>query len=158
MKNKKIIEIKDGAYLTDPCYNITTWCQQLLNNVKGGKWVVDYEFNDETEQVVLSLAHEDYGMDIFNNYDEIKDSALLGVDSGTIGIFDKKYYEKYHYNNTIDDSWYENKVCYFTQELRRGANIIDGKGVWVNTSYGDGEYIAQLYIKDNKVCGIEIVC
>ena len=29
---------------------------------------------------------------------------------------------------------------------------------WVNTSYGDGEYIAEIYMKNGEVCGIEISC
>ena len=121
LMNKKI-ELGNEVYLTDPCYDITTWCQQLLKNVKSGKWVVDYEYNeyeDGTQQeVILSVAHEDYGMTIFNDYDEVVDSVVLGVDSGTIGIFDKRYYENYH------------------------------KGVWVNTSYGGRRlYSRNLYEK-----------
>lgn len=159
--NKKI-ELGNEIYLTDPCYDITTWCQQLLKNVRSGKWVIDYEYNklkNKTEQeVVLSIAHEDYGMTIFNEYDEKIDSVELGVDSGTIGIFDKEYYEKYHFDNKIDDIWYEENICDFSNTLRRGANITDNKGVWVNTSYGDGEFIAEIYMKNGEVCGIEIIC
>ena len=161
-EERKTIQIEDAVYLTDPCYDITTWCQQLLHNVKSGTWVIDYEYNeyeDGTEQeVILSLAHEDYGMTIFEDYIEKFNSAVLGVDSGTIGIFDKKYYEEYHYANNINDEWYEKNICAFTHTLRRGANITDGKGVWVNTSCGDGEYYATLYVRDEKICGIEIIC
>lgn len=159
---RKKIELGNEVYLTDPCYDITTWCQQLLKNVKSGKWVVDYEYNeyeDGTKQeVILSIAHEDYGMTIFNDYDEVVDSVVLGVDSGTIGIFDKDYYEKHHFENKIDEDWYNKNICDFTKTLRRGTNITDNKGVWVNTSYGDGEYTAQLYMKDGKICGMEIIC
>lgn len=102
--------------------------------------------------------HEDYGMTIFNDYDEVVDSASLGVDSGTIGIFDKDYYEKYHFENKIDEDWYDKNICDFTKTLRRGANITDDNGVWVNTSCGDGEYVAELYMKDGEICGIEITC
>lgn len=156
-----VINIENGIYLTDPCYSTTTWCQQLLEDVKSGKWLVDYEYNeyeDGTEQeVILSLAHEDYGMAIFSDfYDEVIDSVALGVDSGTIGVFDKDYYEKYHYANSINDDWYDNNIC--LSSFRRGANITDEKGVWVNTSCGDGEYVAQLYKKDGKIYGIEIIC
>ena len=108
--------------------------------------------------MILSVAHEDYGMTIFNDYDEVVDSASLGVDSGTIGIFDKDYYEKYHFENKIDEDWYNKNICDFTKTLRRGANITDDNGVWVNTSYGDREYIAELYMKDGEICGIEIIC
>lgn len=158
----KNIKLGNEIYLTDPCYDITTWCQQLVNNVKSGNWVIDYEYNEykdgAEQEVILSIAHEDYGMTIFNEYDEKIDSVELGVDSGTIGIFDKEYYEKYHFDNKIDDIWYDKNICDFTNTLRRGANITDNKGVWVNTSYGDGAYIAELYIKDGEVCGIEISC
>ena len=159
--NKKI-ELGNEVYLTDPCYDTTTWCQQLLKNVKSGKWVVDYEYNEYEDgmqqEIILSLAHKDYGMTIFSDYDEVVDSAILGVDSGTIGIFDKKYYEEYHYANNINDEWYEKNICDFANVLLRGANITDNKGVWVNTSYGDGEYIAEIYMKNGEVCGIEISC
>ena len=153
----KKIELGNEVYLTDPCYDTTTWCQQLLKNVKSGKWVVDYEYN-EYEDIILSIAHEDYGMTIFSEYDEVVDSVVLGVDSGTIGIFDKRYYENYHYEDKINDKWYEENICDFSNTLRRGANITDNKGVWVNTSYGDGEFIAEIYMKNGEVCGIEISC
>lgn len=157
----KIIELGKEIYITDPCYDTMTWCQALIKNAKEGKWLVNYEYNeyeDGTEQqVILSLAHEDYGMAIFNDYyDEIKESSVLGVDSGTLGVFDKEYYEKYHCTDKIDDEWYNNNIC-SNKALRRGANITDDKGVWCNTSYGDGEYSANLYIKDGQVYGIEIV-
>lgn len=159
----KEIYLSKEVYLTDPCYDITTWCQDLLKNVKEGKWLVDYEYNeykDGTKQeVILSLAHEDYGMTIFNDfYDKIEDSCVLGVDSGTIGVFNKNYYEKYHFKNDIDNNWYEKNICSNANSLIRGANITDNEGVWVNTSYGDGEYSANLYIKDGEICGIEIIC
>ena len=159
---RKKIELGNEVYLTDPCYETTTWCQQLLKNVKSGKWVVDYEYNEyedgAEQEVILSIAHEDYGMTIFEDYDEVVDSVVLGVDRGTSGIIDKKYYEEYHYTNNINDEWYEKNICDFTHTLRRGANITDGKGVWVNTSYGDGAYTAQVYMKDGKICGMEIIC
>ena len=162
METNKVIKLGKEVYLTDPCYDITTWCQQLLKKVKSGNWVVDYEYNEfedgMEQQVILSVAHEDYGMTIFNDYDEVVDSVVLGVDSGTIGIFDKKYYEDYHYENKINDEWYDKNICDFSNTLRRGTNITDNKGVWVNTSYGDGEYYATLYIRDEKICGIEIIC
>ena len=156
--NKKI-ELGNEVYLTDTCYDTTTWCQQLLTNVKSGKWVVDYEFDNKDNELktTLSIAHEDYGMAIFNDfYDEVKSSMELGVDSGTIGIFDKDYYEKYHYECSIDDTWYENNII--NSVGRRKEHITDNKGVWVNTTYGDGVYYANLYIKDNEICGIEISC
>lgn len=157
METNKVIKLGKEVYLTDPCYDTTTWCQQLLKNVKSGKWVVDYEYN-EYQEIILSIAHEDYGMTIFSEYDEVVDSVVLGVDSGTIGIFDKRYYENYHYEDKINDKWYEENICDFSNTLRRGANITDNKGVWVNTSCGDGEYVAELYMKDGEICGIEITC
>ena len=45
-EERKTIQIEDAVYLTDPCYDITTWCQDLLHNVKSGTWVIDYEYNE----------------------------------------------------------------------------------------------------------------
>ena len=157
---RKKIELGNEVYLTDPCYDTTTWCQQLLKNVKSGKWVVDYEYNNYEDgtkkEVILSIAHKDYGMTIFSDYDEVVDSVVLGVDSGTIGIFDKRYYENYHGENKIDEDWYDKNIC--GEYLRRGANITDEKGVWCNTAYGDGVCVAEIYMKNGEVCGIEISC
>ena len=158
MDIKEIILGKE-VYLTDPCYDISTWCQALLTNVKDGKWLVNYEYKviDQEEgekEVVLSLAHKDYGMDIFKNlYDKVEESCELGVDSGTLGIFDKKYYEKYHDKNKIDEVWYDRTICNY----QRCVNITEGKGAWCRTTYGDGAYIAELYTKNNQVCGIKII-
>ena len=43
--NKEIILGKE-VYLSDPCYDTKTWCQALLTNVKEGKWLIDYEYNE----------------------------------------------------------------------------------------------------------------
>lgn len=159
---RKEISLGKEVYLTDPCYNTTTWCQHLLKKVKEGKWIIDYdydEFEDGMEQrVILTLAHEDYGFGILEGgYDRKEDSYVLGVDSGTIGVFDKEYYEKYHFATNIDCDWFDKHICNNTH-LRRGVNITNGKGVWIDTSFGDGEFDAQLYIKNEEVVGIEIVC
>lgn len=154
------IELGKEVYLSDPCYDISTWCQDWLRNVRSGKWLVNYEYNEYNDgakqEIILSLAHEDYGMAIFEDYyDKKSDSCTLCVDSGTFGVFDGKYYEEHHFENTIDDEWYENNII--NSGFRRGLNITDGKGLWVNTSYGDGEYSAELYSKDGEIVGIEII-
>ena len=61
-------------------------------------------------------------------------------------------------NDTLNDKSRIEDIIDFVDTLQRGANITDDNGVWVNTSYGDGEYYATLYVRDEKICGIEIIC
>ena len=45
MENK--FEIKSGkVVLSDPCYELGTWCQGIVNNVKNGEWFADAEYVD----------------------------------------------------------------------------------------------------------------
>lgn len=159
METNKVIKLGNEVYLTDPCYNITTWCQELLKDVKSGNWIIDYKYNeydDFERETILTLFHEE-NEKIFEEYDKKIESKELGVDSGTIGIFGKEYYEKYHFETSIDEVWYDNNICN-TKSNYRNINITENKGVWIHTSYGDGCYVADLYIKDDKICGIKIEC
>lgn len=146
----------EEVYITDPCYQTNVWCNQLVQDVKKGIWSIEYKKNEEC--VILQLFHVDYGKEIFKNgvYDRKEISTELGVDSGTIGVFDKDYYEKYHYPNSIDEEWYNKYVC--ESDVNNHINITNSYGVFVSTFAGDGEYYATLFYKDNKVCGIQIVC
>lgn len=158
-KNGKIC-LGDKLYLTDPCYAISVECQQLLENVNSGIWSVAYncnEYEDNRKEVILSLNHEDYN-NIFEDYEEKITSKELGVDSGTIGVFDREYYEEYHFDNGIDNNWYEKNICDFEHNIQEGLNLTENKGVWIYTSCGDGSFVANLYLKNDKVCGIEIIC
>ncbi len=41
-------EVKSGALrVTDPCYDLTTWCSGTLQNVKNGKWFVSVDYYKE---------------------------------------------------------------------------------------------------------------
>ena len=95
------IELGDKVYVSDPCYRVGTWCQAFVEGLKPGKY---YGFMYKKDfgpggfggirVTDLWIAHENY---IKNYPTKILDKGIdIGVDSGSAGIFDKEYFEKYH--------------------------------------------------------------
>lgn len=122
MANKKkkyelgSIELSDKVYVSDPCYSIGTWCQAFVEGIRPGKYYGFMYKKDFGEGGLggirvtdLWIAHENY---IKNFPTKILDEGIdIGVDSGSAGIYDKEYYEKYH-NGPIDNDpesseWYD---------------------------------------------------
>lgn len=165
-----VIELGSEIYVSDPCYDVGTWCQAFINGLKPGKYhgfMSIANFGKEcwqgTRVTNLWIAHEDN----IKNYPTKKvNGAYIGVDSGSAGIFDKDYYEKYHpipdNNDESDENyqWYDKQfsLCYYydldgnpTEEFdfNTGQAIkrepaqgvaIDQKGVVSFSGFGDGGY------------------
>ena len=148
MKNK--FEIKSGkVVLSDPCYDLGTWCQGVVNNVKNGEWLADAEHVDSfgNRVAVLISYHKDYPA----TPDDIMDGELLpfdgGVDSGQFGHFD---YDGYREDETVqgverisediiceDEPWYS--ICCDRTMSNDGFGVIP-LGVVSSSGYGDGSY------------------
>jgi len=146
-------EIKSGVVVcSDPCYQIPTWCQGIISNVKTGTWYADIYKKDlgaYGERVhSITITHEDHlntnePFDYFNPINE------YGVDSGQFGFFDKEFYRndsaaehlpKYDFKNFPQEDgaeWY--KAC---AEITLGPNQggIIPSGVVASSGYGDGSY------------------
>jgi hypothetical protein len=114
---------------------------------KKKKSIIKYHFTSLLLKEYIDNFDIDSEIDMYRENEEYRNNFTI-----------KDYYEKYHFENKIDEDWYDKNICDFTKTLRRGANITDDNGVWVNTSCGDGEYVAELYMKDGEICGIEITC
>ena len=51
---EKSFEVKSGALrVTDPCYNMETWCAGTLESVKNGKWLAHVGYNIDPEDVAM---------------------------------------------------------------------------------------------------------
>lgn len=147
-------EIKSGAVvLSDPCYELGTWCQGLFFNVKNGEWRAEVEHVESFGRRVAKLVsyHKDYP----TTADDIKaDGVLLpfdgGVDSGQFGHFDHEGYRK---DETIvgvernakepeniiceDEPWYS--ICCDRTLTGESWGTIP-LGVVSSSGYGDGSY------------------
>ncbi len=161
----KKFEITSGkVVLSDPCYELGTWCQGTIDNVKNGTWIAQVEKTDGSDGwgvrcgALLSINEEALK----------KDSSLMdvltgnksgnleylhfdgGVDSGQFGHFDYKHYrndksatdlEKYDFGDDYDredgDVWYRACAKITLDDEQWG---VLPHGVLSSSGYGDGSY------------------
>ena len=178
------IELDTEVYVSDPCYRVCTWCQALVKGLKPGKY---YGFMNKQNMknmgwlggirvTDLWIVHED-NVDTFPK--TLVKGVEIGVDSGSAGIYDKEYYEKFHTledGKYIDDypessEWYDkqfdlryyydmngNEILSETDNReRRDAIALDNKCVISFSGYGDGGY--NLYSAKNtkgEIIGLRI--
>jgi len=150
---KKTFEIKSGKMVvSDPCYQVPTWCQTILDNVKNGTWVAEVDVKDcngwGNRVHSLSVRHID-------NESGIKDEINnLGVDSGQLGFFDSEFYRNdematdlpksdfgENYDRESGDSWYRS-VCNLTLSDEQWGVIPNG--VVSTSGIGDGSYFGEI--------------
>ena len=135
------IKLGNKVMVSDPCYELNTWCQGVLENVLPGTYNCNVEYSYEgdwgTRVSAIEVTHQDCGIYRF----EMADFSV-GVDSGQAGIFDYEYYATYHTDRTerphVDDCWYD-RVCDITL-ARESAGTIDELGFVSSAGYGDGDY------------------
>lgn len=147
-------EIKSGkVVLSDPCYELGTWCQGVINNVKNGEWCAEATHVESWGRRVASLVsyHKDYPT---TANDVMADGKILnfdgGVDSGQFGHFD---FDGYRDDNSIigvpricpepeniiceDEPWYS--MCCDRTIGGDGFGVLP-LGVVSSSGYGDGSY------------------
>jgi len=116
---KTTFDVTSGKMVcSDPCYELGTWCQGVVDNVKNGKWDAGIATSDEGswgERIShLWVYHIDAvaknpkilrEIEQFNGYQLAFD---FGVDSGQFGFFDFANYrndasavglDKYNFGN-----------------------------------------------------------
>jgi hypothetical protein len=139
-------QITSGSvYISDPCYDIGTWCQGKTDNVKNGTWKahIIIATNEETgwgNRVAELVAIHESAIDNKFEFEE-NSGADIGVDSGQAGIFDKEVYK-----GGDDENWYE-ECCDKTLSENQ-AGVLEG-GVVSSSGFGDGSYNA-FYERDEE--------
>lgn len=148
--------------LSDPCYELGTWCQGVVENVKNGTWVGIVEQSDEgnwgtRNSILISLNKEEFikNPKLENELLDLTSKVELldfdgGVDSGQFGHFDFQHYRNdlatNGYPKAFDDSfstedgdeWYR-VCCYVTLENKDCFGAVPF-GVVSSSGYGDGSY------------------
>lgn len=148
----KTFEITSGTIVaSDPCYEIPTWCQGILEKVKKGTWEAHIEKSDEGSWgdriAVLRINHISHSN---MSYDMKPIEMDGGVDSGQFGFFDKDFYRndekakdlpKEQFSPDWDckegDSWYR-YCCKLT--LGEESWGVLPQGAVSSSGYGDGSY------------------
>lgn len=155
------ITLEDEVCVTDPCYDVGTWCQAILN-VSPGKYKCFVVVTDEGEWGSRVSELHAIKEDVFNKHEKLEKipykpgpyCCCIGVDSGQCGIFDAKYYEEHQPDNDYynTNSWYR-KVC----ELTNNAGIIDSLGVVSSSGYGDGGYPLFTAEENKEIVAMKVV-
>jgi hypothetical protein len=159
MENR-IFEITSGkAVLSDPCYELGTWCQGVIDNVKNGKWVAILEQSDEgawgtRNSILMSLNVEAMKNNPKLEMQLMSSGELLsfdgGVDSGQFGHFDFANYRKdetaVDLPKVWDDEWesqegdkFYRACCFQTLEKEDSFGVLPF-GCVSSSGYGDGSY------------------
>ena len=144
------ITLGDKVMVSDPCYKLGTWCQDLLEDVQPGRYRCSLLISDEGEWgnrvTFLTASHSDVENITFDLSDLESESGDIGVDSGMCGIFDYEYYK------TVagDEDWYD-EVCKVDD-----GNTFDEKAVISSSGYGDGCY--DLLVNRNDEGKLNFIC
>lgn len=145
------ITLGNKVVVSDPCYELDTWCAGTLNNVLPGEYNCDIVKKNTwwgNRVTHLYAIHADYNTEL-NEINEMQDFEV-GVDSGTAGIFDYEYYALYHFGKT-DDQWYDHRICnaFYPNSTEMRIDIIQTqyKGVVSHSGFGDGSYTC--FVKRN---------
>ena len=144
---KNTFEVTSGKIVcSDPCYEIPTWCQEIIENVANGTW--------EAEVVESGRVYRLFVTHMNSNTGGIEDFVgesigYCGVDSGQFGFFDFDYYrndkiaenlQKQDFGADFDeedgDSWYR-ACCKITIDEKWGVMPF---GAVSRSGYGDGSY------------------
>ena len=155
-------EVKTGKlHITDPCYDVGTWCGAYNIPVKKGLWEARTKracYKDWGSRTkYLEVCHESVRAD-YLQWEELRYS--IGVDSGQCGIFDSGIYpvgEEYEESKNadfLDKSHFYGRCCNATLKTKGEAGIIDKGGVVSSSGFGDGSYVAYAKKKDNKIVAI----
>ena len=149
-------EIKIGKHIfvSDPCYPKNNGGNIQLNAKNG----IYKTFAEKCkmpfwgERVAsISIVHIDY----IDNIDSLRKEYIgdICVDSGTAGIYDGNYFEKYHFSDTIDDDWYDKYICTKLDNIA----IFDGKSIVSSAGIGDGVYgVYGVYDENNQIVALTI--
>lgn len=139
--------------IIDPCYSDIERLGTVIPNAVKGLWLVQVEalvVEGESGYRTASLKAMLEGA----VYDHVRFIDNLGVDSGTLGIFDLDIHPQFLDNYVDQGDW-----CTSLFELTRGdmpVGVLPG-GVVSSSGFGDGGYAATLFENvAGQVVGIEI--
>lgn len=152
-----MIQIKNKVIISDPCYELGTWCMSSQDNMLKGEYdynVVMQNEGDWGDRVAsIEIWHKDYSQP---KQWKFKNSNI-GVDSGQAGIFAEEIYPTTESTGEYDDekSFY-GQCCNVTLSDKQ-YGIIDNQGIVSSSGLGDGKYNCYTnFNKDGKCIAIKI--
>jgi hypothetical protein len=167
MKKNQIL-LSGEVIVSDPCYEIPTWCQEVIKNVRPGVYDTEVEISDEGDWgdrvKSLTVLHESIKSPVWEFY-----SNNIGVDSGQAGVFCMTSYRNNDIAKNLDwvkgtpayewmgtelhEEWYEKITDRTAHEEQWGTY---DTGVVSSSGYGDGQYLLQTCEMDGLIHGFKI--
>lgn len=100
------VTLGERVRVTDPCYNMDTWCAGSIDNVLPGTYRAYVQYSDEGEWgervSAIILKHTGYSSKGATAHVDF----VVGVDSGTCGIFDEQFFKDNHNNEDFtSEAW-----------------------------------------------------
>ena len=157
MKQKEnigTITLGEIAFLSDPFYGTMSKWNCTMEMIPGEYFVFITRTMTQTIQGSISslyVVHKDFYKNFKKRPSDDHERLCCAVDSGTCGIFNAEYFEKFHDESGVDDDWYEENVIKMDE-----FKITDGKGAISSTGLGDGLYPVFAEYKDGKAFALRI--
>lgn len=143
--------VSGRVIVSDPCYELGTWCQGILEKVRKGQWACHISFAQEgaydtcvAELITRRTSQARSGSPRWTE----ERSFEVGVDSGQAGIFDIAHYRDDRAAQAVErlnreticpeEPWYS-LCCDRTSGSEMGAGVIP-YGVVSSSGFGDGSY------------------
>lgn len=155
-----MIKLGNKVLVSDPCYELGTWCTGVIENVKEGNYITEVVYCEYFHPFLYNRVAEleaildGVDKDILNW--EITE-ADIGVDSGQCGIYD---YESV--KDIIGAGEWDEKDTFYGQACQctdadEQYSELNGYGVVSRSGVGDGSYDLYIAKQDNQVVGIKVV-
>lgn len=150
------------VFVSDPCYDLDTWCTKIVENVKNGTWLAKIEMMQTWGERVSKLIcyHQSIGYPDSLPFKEVE--CDIGVDSGQAGIFDLEHFKK---DSDVKDlpRDYKEKICesepWYSyccdRTLSKMAGVIPF-GVVSSSGMGDGSYRLEVAKNEGEVVGMQV--
>ena len=155
-----MIKLGNKVLVSDPCYELGTWCTGVVENVKEGNYITNVAYWEDSDPFfnnrVAELEAILDGVDKDSLSWEITE-ADIGVDSGQCGIYD---YESV--KDIVGTGEYDEKDTFYGQacqctDVKEKYSELNGYGVVSCSGVGDGSYDLYIAKQDNQVVGIKVV-
>ena len=138
------IRLSGTVHFSDPCYTQDVWCRAIKDNVLPGIYRCYAMYGERGTRVHMLLAiHSSYAPWRFKM--RWTDYALLGVDSGQMGIFDDSLYPKDNGPEKVKEDFYK-ACCDITLPLAQAGIledpifVVQARGCVCSSGWGDGSY------------------
>ena len=155
------LKLRKNVVVTDPCYDLDTWCIQKVDNVAPGEYKAYVDYVDTGNMGIrVSRLYVVKGDDDLLTIMSLERGwqflGTIGVDSGQAGIFDIKYYQdsadkaldfdrKYNSQPIAPTDKFYDAMCDLTLRDEQAGTY--EHGAISSSGYGDGGY--ELLAKQN---------